>query len=80
MQVTIQQSKRVEKIGKSLVGVSDIIASGRNILFVLLNPLWRYFEAHYSTAVDVTSGPAATQFKENYWYGQPDNLQVYEHI
>ena len=71
MQVTIQQ------IRKSLVGVSENLASGRNILFVLLNPLWRDFEANYSTAVDVTSGSAATRFKKNYWYGQPDNLQAY---
>ena len=77
MQVTIQQGKRMEKIRKSLVGVSEYLASGRNILFVLLNPLWRDFEANYSTAMDVTSGSAAARFKKSYWYGQPDNLQAY---
>ena len=74
VQATVQSGNQNKKIRKSLVGLTEDITRDKKVIFILINPNWTDFNANYSIAKEVTSGPAAARF-QNCWYGQPSDFQ-----
>ena len=74
VQATVQSGNQNKKIRKSLVGLTEDITRDKKVIFILINPNWTDFNANYSIAKEVTSGPAEARF-QNCWYGQPSDFQ-----
>ena len=80
MQVSVQVDGHTEKVRASITRISSDLCQNKNIIFMLVNPLWDNFEMLYDDSVSATSGPGASNRFQSLWYGHLIDMSPFKAV
>lgn len=74
IQVSVQVDKHKEKVRNSITQINWDLCKDKNVIFMMVNPLWDDFEIMFDDATSGSGGRRTPHF-ESLWYGHFCNME-----